>query len=421
MNNTSFKNIRVLSGGLDFNSNTDKTLEKILLQLQSSLSSTNIIVGKTQGKNAVLLTKYGDFQIPNNIKLKSGDKVDVIFSMEGEVIKGSIISVNSKKLLQSANTQFYLPNVNKSPKYTSSTTEIRPEIYVNLSNITRLPKEIYGSISYLNLSKIREQSGLFGLFSRYDEGANDIPITLHTGVYDSKEPSLYQVVAEVSSNDKGNVQLLKTDFGIIASENTNLAIGQKLVLEIATIGGHRVGLNLQSLVTDFMFKVRENWELLTKLLILIQKNGGVSKKNQLQNLLQNLVESRDLLKDLSADMKEIKDLLRENNPGILRQDSGLMVMPFYQGEKIEDYEIEIKENNEKKNLLQFLIKINLSTILGKIELGGMVVLNKDKSPQKLDLTIKSEKPLDGALQTRIYDNFNLSKLSGSFEGTIKFA
>lgn len=146
---------------------------------------------------------------------------------------------------------------------------------VSFSNNSNIPKVINGEISYLNLSKMDKNTPLFQVLNTIPtEGNNKINISLN--VVSNKQASFPAFIAlgEISGNTRDGNQLIKTDFGVILSKNTNMSIGQKLILEITSVNNQSLVNSVNKSVSDLLFLANKNWTLLKSLAQTVHGNNS---------------------------------------------------------------------------------------------------------------------------------------------------
>lgn len=272
------KNIRVLPGSLDLKNNAGKSLSEILGQLQSGSIVKGLVVGTTPKGEAIFHTAHGRFAAKNDINLVRGDTISLKLAHENKDLSGTIISVNDKKRDNAEPIKLSLPPTSDNTKSLSSTDK-RPNA-VSFSNNSNIPKTISGEISYLNLSKIDKNTPLFRVLDSITIPENN-KINISLNVVSNKQvlSSAFIVSGEVSGNTKDGGQLIKTDFGVILSKNTNMLIGQKLSLEIAGVNNQSLANSTSKSVSDFLFTANKNWPLLKSLVQTVQGSNAVQMQS----------------------------------------------------------------------------------------------------------------------------------------------
>lgn len=264
------KDIRVLPGSLDLKNNAGKSLSEILGQLQSGSIVKGLVVGTTPNGEAIFHTAHGRFAAKNDINLVRGDTISLKLVHTTATVSGTIISVNDKKQDTTEPLKLNIANSQDASKNTSTTNKSGNA--VSVSNISNIPKSFDGEISYLNLSKTNKYTPLYrALNSVTTTESTKTPISLNIISGNQSSNSAFIVSGEVSGNTKNGSQLIRTNFGVILSKNTNMPTGQKLSLEITSINNQSLTNTINKGVSDFLFIANKNWPLLNNL---AQATGG---------------------------------------------------------------------------------------------------------------------------------------------------
>ncbi len=264
------KDIRVLPGSLDLKNNAGKSLSEILGQLQSGSIVKGLVVGTTPSGEAIFHTAHGRFAAKNDINLVRGDTISLKLVHTTSNVSGTIISVNDKKQDATEPLKLNIANSQDASKNTSTTS--KSSNAVSVSNISDIPKSFDGEISYLNLSKTNKYTPLYrALNSVTTTESTKTPISLNIISGNQSSNSAFIVSGEVSGNTKNRSQLIRTNFGVILSKNTNMPTGQKLSLEITSINNQSLTKTINKGVSDFLFIANKNWPLLNNL---TQATGG---------------------------------------------------------------------------------------------------------------------------------------------------
>lgn len=255
MDDVNFKDIRVLSTALDLKNNTKKNIVEIFNQLQTGSILKGLVVGSTPKGEAILHTAYGRVAIPNNQGFVQGDKLAIQISGNANQFQGNIVSVNDELLQTSkpinlAATQ--LPNNRVNSKIQDATN-------VTVDSSKNVPQIITGKITYLNLSNISKQSVLYKELVKTITENPSINITLQIKPSSDKTNSAFNITGDIVNDDRSQRQLLKTDFGIISTENIQLPTGKKLSLEIINLNNKPLNFDLARSVSSFVFNTNKLW------------------------------------------------------------------------------------------------------------------------------------------------------------------
>jgi len=300
------QDIRVLPGSLDLKNNAGKSLSEILGQLQSGTIVKGLVVGTTQKGEVIFHTAHGRFAAKNLINLVRGDIISLKLVHENSNLSGTIISVNDKKRDNEGAVKLGLSQEPENIK--SAFSSEKTSNAVSFSNNSNIPKVINGEISYFNLSKMNRNTPLFQMLNSIPTAENNkIYISLNVISYKQASIPAFIVLGEVSGNTKDGNQLIKTDFGVIVSKNTNMNIGQKLVLEIASINNQSTVTSVNKFVSDLLFLANKNWPLLKSLVQTV--HGSNLSQNQGSNISR--AEGNAINKDvnLSTSAKTIEEQL----------------------------------------------------------------------------------------------------------------
>lgn len=278
------KDIRVLPGSLDLKNNAGKSLSEILGQLQSGTTVKGLVVGTTPRGEAIFHTAHGRFAAKNDINLVRGDTISLRLAHENENLSGTIVSVNDKKRDNAEPIKLSLPPTTENTKSVLSTDKTSNA--VSFSKNSNIPKSINGEISYLNLSKIDKNTPLFRVLNSITTPeSNKISISLNVVSNKQVSNAAFTISGEVSGNAKDGSQLIKTDFGVVLSKNTNMLVGQKLNLEITSVNNQSLANSTNRSVNDFLFSANKNWPLLKSLVQTVQ--GGSTTEAQPSTIISN--------------------------------------------------------------------------------------------------------------------------------------
>jgi hypothetical protein len=435
------KNIRVLSWSLDLKNNEGKSLSEIFDQLQSGSIVKGSVAGTTQKGEVIFQTVYGKFSAKNNINLALGDIVRLKLVHDRKDFNGVIVSVNEKKLSNTENIKlkqfFKLDKIEPAKEKTNQT-----EGFVNIKNNWNIPKVVRGKVSYLNLSKIDTSTPLFRILRSISElSLPQINISLNTLSETQTTSHPFIITGEIKNNLRNGDQLIKTDFGIIQSKNTNIPIGQKLKLEIAYINDIPVASSIKNSVKEFLFLMSQNWSLLKNLAEIInhpersinlpsnyssrsligEKNSPISQKKE-KTSINEAIKDRERngeLHKLSSELDNLKELIL---PFFKKETSTEewqnIFIPFYNGQNVENYEMKVQKL--QKGLLKFSLNLNIDN--NQIQIEGLIQFEHDlRTPKNFDLTISSQKELKSYVKNYISEiylyNQNISGIKGKLKIT----
>jgi hypothetical protein len=283
MDEVNFKDIRVLPGSLDLKGNSGKSLSDLVSQLQSGSILKGLIVGNTPKGEVIFHSSLGRFAVPNELGLQRGDTITIRFAGEGEQISGTIMTVNN--VASNSSEPVTVAFVRNSGESRVASDKPATPSNVIFDNTSKLPEQIKGNITYLNLSNINKSSLLYKTLELPAQNSKDLPITLKTGAPNQVLRSPLAMQGEVSGNGKDGSQLIKTNFGIITTVGTKMPIGQKLTLEITSVNNRDTNVNIKKEVTDFMFSLNKNWALVKNLSL--ASFGASGKEIQISGALRS--------------------------------------------------------------------------------------------------------------------------------------
>ena len=129
-------------------------------------------------------------------------------------------------------------------------------------------------MSYLNLSKIDKNSPLFNALSNASASSDKISVSLNVISNSKAAMSAFAVLGTVSGNTREGNQLIKTNFGVITTNNTKMPIGQKLAVQITSINNHSLSTNIARNIGDFIYNVNKNWPILKNLVLALNANNS---------------------------------------------------------------------------------------------------------------------------------------------------
>ena len=140
--------------------------------------------------------------------------------------------------------------------------------------------------------------------------SNKISISLN--VVSNKQVSnvAFTISGEVSGNTKDGSQLIKTNFGVILSKNTNMLVGQKLNLEITSVNNQSLANSTSRSVNDFLFSANKNWPLLKSLVQTVQRSNtpGAQSSSIISNgsIAQQSNLANSMISKTSTDISSVK-------------------------------------------------------------------------------------------------------------------
>ena len=277
--------------------------------MQSGSIVKGLVVGTTPKGEAIFHTAHGRFAAKNDINLVRGDTISLKLAHENKDLSGTIVSVNDKKRDNTAPVKLSLPSALDNTKPALSTDKASNA--VSFSNNSNIPKNINGEISYLNLSKMDKNAPLFRVLnSTTTPESNKISISLN--VVSNKQVSnvAFTISGEVSGNTKDGSQLIKTNFGVILSKNTNMLVGQKLNLEITSVNNQSLANSTSRSVNDFLFSANKNWPLLKSLVQTVQRSNtpGAQSSSIISNgsIAQQSNLANSMISKTSTDISSVK-------------------------------------------------------------------------------------------------------------------
>ena len=268
MDDVNFKDIRVLPGGLGLKGNNARTLADLLPQLQGSSVLKGLVVGTTGKGEIIFHTGLGRFISPNPMGLGRGDTITIRLAREGEQLGGAIVKINnsSPELKEAINLVFAREG---KPSSLGKPPTLATSVALSIKNDDSLggnsqTTTIKGSISYLNLSKLDSNSALYKTLSaNLKPDANSISFKITNN--NNSLNAAFQINGQVVSESQKGSQLIRTDFGMVTTKNTNIPNGQNLLLEITSINNTDVSSRAKEVITKFIFDLNQNWQVMKKL------------------------------------------------------------------------------------------------------------------------------------------------------------
>lgn len=409
---------------MDVKQNPGKALPNIVRQIPSGSTIKTVISELTNEGHAIFTTRFGRFMLPASLHLQKGDKFEAVIignntklqavltmaDTEAKVVDLLPIEAGTKNGLKK--TAFEESVIKGSMPTIKKLERIEAEVkYINLSNIN--PK----SALYKNVSIIaRNDTMIFKLIT----GA-DIKIPLPPG----------QIIAEIVGYEGANKQLIKTDFGILAINETEFPSGKQLVLEIQTINSTPVmDVSIQAKVADALFLLGNHLPATQSLVSLMQraspkkegKDTEVKEPEVRESTLKKLLtpENQKALRAISEEFIGLKELLTVT-PHVKNNDL-LVSLPlniFKQEEELEE-EGEINIYSAGERLIRFTIDLNLQE-LGTMQLEGLVSFTENNSVDNFDLIFRSNSTLPSEIKNRITEIFSANKNITGIQGAVDFA
>lgn len=398
------KDIRVFASLLDLKNNTSKNLIEMLNQLQTGSILNGRVVGATSKGETIFYTVYGRLILSGYQRLSNGDKI-VLQLAQNKRVQGAVISINDKAV---KNPQLFdLKAVNLVNNRNAANAHSQESSKISLKDYGDIPKTINGQITYLNLSQVAKDSILYKELVQLTEVVTkNISFNVKTNSGDIESGLL--VRAEVISNETDGSQLLKTKFGIINVEGSQLPIGKKLNLEIISTNNRKLDINV----------VKNIFELIS---------GNDKVWTELEKLLQGLViKDNDEINQFIQEYAKIKELLvpntvkgEANNPDLPKDVWQTITVPFFHdNDKIKEQELKIQRVSE--NYLRFLLDINLEAI-GAVQLDGLIRFKQNsKIPVNFDIIVRSNQKFDPNFQQELLQAFSEAKLISGLEGYLSF-
>ncbi|NRB10380.1 MAG: hypothetical protein HRU35_02030 [Rickettsiaceae bacterium] len=473
MSNSYIKDIRVIPTALNLKHNNSRSLLDLLAQLQTGSVIKGLIVGNTPKGEIIFHSHLGRFAAPNELNLKPGDTITLRLAHEGEKFSGTAVKVNTdnNKSQQPYKIVFVKqddkrqdnkgqnvkhksnPNINNKPNTNINRNIVSnnkvPVKEVNMKPPGNLSAKIKGNITYLNLSKVHNpalQQQLSNIKTD-SSGVINIPIILKIITGNSKEiPSPYRFVADVnhSSQNKEGTQLIKTDFGIIQTENTKIPIGQRLTLEIVNLNNKVIINKAENFIADFLFNIDKSWGFLKQLprvsqLSQLNNHNNSTQTNQqtdskattynIQKMSTILQSNKglEIIKELSKEYQAIKDLFNTNpatQQQIIAQSSDdkwiNIIIPFYDKKKEEVVKHKVKIERTTNDSMRFVIEVNVKP-LGNITLNGLIKFKgENKIPAHFDLSVITNNSTSKLLQEKVQNMFVSSQEINGLKGKIDF-
>jgi len=273
--------------------------------VQGSVSSID------EDGRAIISTKYGKFSIDNLFDLHKGDKISLTISTTEERLLSTITLINDlpSKSVEQVELQF---TSKPSPTNVTQTANPKSPIQIDISNIPTTQHNLKATLNYLNLSNLNKNSIPYKIWSDVKSGSTvEFKVVKETNEIFSP----YQITGEIieDSSDKTK-QLIKTSFGILSTDNANIHVGKKLTLEIKSVNNIDVTTKLNILsISDFMFKLNNNWSALKQLSNIFVKLRPKSNKSEFAKINMDI--------DDSDPVQNIKDMITKfMNPFINKQE-----------------------------------------------------------------------------------------------------
>ncbi len=252
MDNIRFKDIRVLPSSIDIKNNDSNKLSEILGKLQTGSLIDATILSSTKDGQARLQTNQGILVVESKLLLNQGDKVSLAISKSKGEVAGNIISINHKQLESAKTDKVRFIAIERTPSTTHA--PIPDEAAVSIRDDSNIPKIFSGKITYLNLNSFSNLSTVYKVLSKAEtetKAPGEISLVLKT--VDSQKRDGITFTGVVSDQNKDGAQLIKTDFGIISTNDTKMSVGQKLYLSIDTVNNQKlpqVGFGLEEKVSS---------------------------------------------------------------------------------------------------------------------------------------------------------------------------
>ena len=408
------KDIRVFSAALDLKNNSSKNIIEMLNQLQTGSILNGKVVGTTPKGETIFYTAYGRLAIAASQKLSNGDRI-VIQLVQNKKTQGSIISINDKfvknpQLLDLKVTNIFNNNLN-SNIHSQDASKISLQEY---GHVVKTPNElINGQITYLNLSQIAKNSALYKELVQISElPVKQISFSIKPNLENSGSGLV--VNAEVISDEIDGSQLLKTKFGIINIENSNLPIGKKLTLEIVNLNDKKLDVNIARTISEFILNHSRGWSELKNLINKNQQGVILRDHEEMTKLTQDYAKIKELL------VPNITHAELINNSSVLPEDlwQTIIVPFFYNNGKVEEQSLKIQRISD--HYLRFIFDIELETT-GVIQLDGLIKFKEDsKTPVNFDIILRSKQKFGSNFQQNLIEAFSEAKLISGLTGYLSF-
>ncbi|RTK92219.1 MAG: hypothetical protein EKK61_05565 [Rickettsiales bacterium] len=443
------KDTKLLTSSLDIKTNVGKTLSENFLQLQSGAQMIATVVKKSVSGETVLNTVYGRMITDNKFNLSRGDIVNIKLSNVGNNLSGNVMSINNEMIEQDNSIilklfgqMFPLQNI------ASDLINLFP---IDQQNLSMVPEEITGIISYLNLSKMDKTTTLYKIFEEMEiPSSKNIPISLKV-VANSLNHTKDNFLGIVSGNDTNGSQLIKTEFGIVTSDNTEMQIGQKLFLSITNLNNKPIANVLLQNITNLIEDIADNMPNFDEIMKTVnifhhlnrrrqsQNSYNFKDKNNIENtdkpskieLLKETIENKasnvlefhniiklmnnSEVKKIIHEYSEIKRLLQSEDDQVFDADWQTILIPIYINNKPEKQQFKIKRNGNLH--LQFIVDIKF--IQNPMQIDGNIVFEtKNQKPKSFDMVLRSEYELEPNLKKHIMDIFNKNQNITGINGSL---
>ncbi len=436
---------KVLGPQLDVRHQSNRTLSGLMGQLQTGSTIKATISEVTQDGDVIFTTNHGEFSMPNELNLYKGDKIIAKLSVVGDVLFGTITSINDA---ENTSTEPIQLSFTKTHTRTFSAEAASTQLNINTGAIPAIQQALKTKITYINLSNINKNSLIYKMVGNIDIGSSiEFKVIQDSG---TQALSPYQITGEVIENND-SAKLIKTPFGIVSTDNKELPIGKKLILEIKTINDVNVGsMTAKSNIEDFLFNFNKNWPLLQHILDTLKIPKNKSNKGDINHpsrtnptpghnnpLLSSFILSDDsktdirerifrffisstnkeAFKELSDNFIKLKELFASD---IKPQDYNAwqaFFLPVWDGEKIVNNKVFIKR--KPSEFIRFIIEISLE-MFQKIQIDGLVTLGTNKIPISFDLIVRFKGVLDRKIQSKISEIFLLNQNLSAVRGTLNF-
>lgn len=442
-----FKDIRVLSSQLELKGNTTKRLVDLVNQLQTSSFIKGLVVGNTPKGEIIFHTAIGRFISPNPMNLSRGNVISIRLVTQDDELNGSIIKIGDTNVDKSIKIAF-ISDMNASK---TSHSKGGGSI-IEIGNSQKLPEVIKCYITYINLSKIDDNSMLHKLITKnIDTNAkNNTTIEFRLVTDKSQNLTPLQINGEIAGVSKDGYQIIKTNFAIMNAKGTDIPDGQKLTLEIISINNKYIFNDTKQVTNEFIINMNKNWNLLKQLEI-----GRVfaSQNLEIDSALENLNKNQRIIQIVSSDKISLPESFKEgvnlstilsnfddlnqikklsSEISFLKEIYGIpapkhndqfqilnVMIPFYNGTTIEAFEIRV--SRPKENYLRFLLDSEFIT-LGKMQLDGLVKFDViSNNPCNFDLIIRTEKKANESIRHGLIQIFEINQSTKGIAGNLVFA
>lgn len=432
----------------DLESKLAKASTDLLSQLPVDGTVKATISAVTSQGNLMLLTNQGKFFIANQTDLHQGEQINLKLSLAGQQLLGTIIAVNNVSCPALAALPVFLvePAVNQRLK-----NRANPAIQLNIDPLYAAKQQLKTTLTYLNLASLSKNSAIYQVLKGLESGQSIELKIIENSLQRSSSP--YQVNGEVIEQHQTGY-LIKTAFGILLAENSQLSVGQKLTLEVKIVNGTAVNnANFTVNIADFLFGFNKYWPALQSLTNIFKlPKSSITSQDNLTNFDQlgdQLVDSPDakllaslpihsqpfqpetallklldssenqqMLKSLSESAHQLKNLLvAPSLQGPNTNGWQMLSIPIRHQEQVIDQHVYVQ--HQATQLIRFVVEVPLEA-LGNFQIDGLIKLAASKGPESFNLVIRFKKHLSQQIQSTVSEIFLLNQQVTGIGGVIAF-